>query len=354
MVFLDHLLQEGVDQRVFSAVSAWVGVDGHCVYAGNAGCLDPATGVPVTGASVFDLASLTKVLGTTPVLMHLVAEGRISPEDRLCSYLPEWRGDKAREGIRIHHLLQHTSGLPAHRPFYQELEAVPESLRREERLRLIRNIPLECCPGQRTLYSDLGFMLLKEVVENVTGEAFGGRVMAALPPGAEKKIFFPVPGGGAGVDCACTGESPVRKRRLTGEVHDENAAFIGGVDGQAGLFGTASGVGEVGQALVEAWHGMSLWLPASVLHRFIFWPEDGKRPLGFDRPSGTVSSCGSLFSKSTAGHLGFTGTSLWMDMKKKIVVVLLSNRVYYGDLNWKIRSFRPRFHDCVMQTFGQA
>ncbi|TYT74593.1 serine hydrolase domain-containing protein [Desulfobotulus mexicanus] len=354
MESLDNLLKEGVDEKVFSAVSAWVGVDGQCVYEGNAGSLDPEAGVPVTGGSIFDLASLTKVLGTTPVLMHLVSEGSISPEDFLWYYLPEWRDGKEREGIRLHHLLQHSSGLPAHRAFYQELKDVPESLRRKERLSLIRNTPLEFCPGEQTLYSDLGFMLLKEVVEKVTGEAFGPRVMAALPSGAEKKIFFPALTGGAGPDCVCTGESQVRKRLLTGEVHDENAAFMGGVDGQAGLFGTAAGVGEVGHALMEAWYGLSSWLPASVLHRFIYWPEDGKRPLGFDRPSGMKSSCGSFFSKSTAGHLGFTGTSLWMDMKNKIIVVLLSNRVYYGELNWKIRSFRPCFHDCVMRTFGLA
>ena len=354
MPALDVLLEAGVREKVFPGASAWLGVEGRCVWSGVSGNAGFSPKKKVGHDTFFDLASLTKALGTTLALMALVEKKALTLEDRLWLWLPEWRDGGLREEICLFHLLQHTSGLPAHRHFYRDWGPVAEKDREVYRLGLLRALSLESIPGERTLYSDLGFMLLKTVVERAGGRAFAQAVRSALPQGAEMNLFFPEAGilsGGEG-DFAATGVSPVRHRRLKGEVHDENAAAMGGVDGHAGLFGTAAAVGKVGMALVEAWHGDSSWRHPGVLRRFLQWPGDGKRPLGFDRPSGPQPSCGRFFSRKTAGHLGFTGSSLWMDMERKIVVVLLTNRVHYGDEHWKIRSFRPRFHDGVMEALG--
>lgn len=356
MSSLGILLQEGVREKVFPGAAAWLGIRGGGGATGVAGWAGFSPRRPVTPETLFDLASLTKVLGTTLAMMMLVEEGVLELDAPLYLWIPEWRDGGKREDIRLFHLLQHTAGLPAHREFYRDLASLPESHRREKRLDLLRCLALEAPPGERTLYSDLGFMLLKEVVERAGRMVFEQRVMAALPPHAGENLFFPVtvPEAREKFCFAATSRSPVRSRRLVGEVHDENTAVMGGVDGHAGLFGTAAAVGRVGMAILEAWHGEGIWHSSALMRRFIVWPQDGKRPLGFDRPSGDLPSCGHRFSAKTVGHLGFTGTSLWLDMERGIVVVLLSNRVHYGDAHWPIRSFRPRFHNGVMQELGQG
>ncbi|MCW7755088.1 beta-lactamase family protein [Desulfobotulus sp. H1] len=356
MKVLDELLLDGVQQKVFSGVTAWVGVGGYCVYEGAVGNAGGPGAPEVKPETLFDLASLTKILGTGLVMMRLVAAGLLKLETPLWHILPEWRDGMDREKISVRHLLEHSSGLPAHRAFYRDLASVPPGFREGERLRRIRCLPLESVPGERVCYSDIAYMLLKRAAEIRGGEPFASQVMKALPPAVRDDIFFlPArPRSGQPVSFAATGFSFDRHCFLQGEVHDENAAVMGGVDGQAGLWGTAAAVGKAGCSLLAAWQGEDVWLPPSVVQSFICWPEEGRRPPAFDRPSGTLSACGRYFSRKTVGHLGFTGTSLWMDMEKKIVVVLLSNRVYYGNLNWKIRSFRPRFHDKVVEALGKG
>lgn len=353
---LDQLLEKGVSEKVFTGASALAILDGKILYKKSVGHDGTEEKKPVSEDSCFDLASLTKILATTLVAMRLVGMGSLSLETPLHEILSEWK--KRREGreIRIFHLLQHTSGLPPFLEFFRELALVPPEKRKMERRRLLFETGLLHKPGKVTLYSDLGFMLLKEIFEEITGKPFESLVMESMPPDILKKeaLFFPSEEdrGKRRFPFVATSFSTFRNRRLYGEVHDENAAVIGGVDAHAGLFGTASGVGLFAEALLESFYGKSSWLSSEVTRQFIFWPKDGKRPYGFDRPSVGNSSSGRFFSIESIGHLGFTGTSLWMDMKRRLSVVLLSNRVYYGDDNWKIRDFRPVFHDLLVKTCG--
>lgn len=353
---LDLFMEKGVQEKVFSGAMAWASLKGKVVYEKAVGHDGSSLKNPISAESFFDLASLTKVLATTLVAMRLVESGVISLETPLCEMLPEWKNHPYGREIRLFHLLQHTSGLPAFLNFYETLSAFPLENRVQERRKLLLEIPLLQRPGLETLYSDLGFILLKEAFVEITEKPFEKLFSESLPKDFSEKerLFFPSVRNEAGVllPFVTTSFSVFRNHRLYGEVHDENAAVMGGVDGHAGLFGTASSVGSFAEILLQAWHGRSSFFSPDILGQFIFWPKDGKRPLGFDRPSGETPSSGSFFSAESIGHLGFTGTSLWMDLPRDFCVVLLTNRVCYGDDNWKIRDFRPGFHNLLMKTLG--
>lgn len=352
---LDALLEQGVSEKIFSGAQALALFEGGKIYEKSVGHDGSDVERPVCPESFFDLASLTKVLATTLVAMRLVAEGKISLEMPLAAILDEWKKGTRRE-VRLFHLLQHTAGLPAFLDLYRELAEFPLEHRVQKRRKLLSEVGLLQAPGKETLYSDLGFMLLKEAFAEVTGRPFERLVAESLPAGlAGNGLFAPSALWEKPRKTplfVATSFSAFRKRRLCGEVHDENAAVMGGLDGHAGLFGTASGVGRFAEALLDALHGTDPRLPPEVLGQFVFWPKDGKRPMGFDRPSGNPSSSGHCFSPESIGHLGFTGTSLWIDIPRKLAVILLTNRVYYGDDPWKIRDFRPVFHDLLMKTSG--
>jgi serine-type D-Ala-D-Ala carboxypeptidase len=307
-----------------------------------AGRLTGATGSPpATADTVFDLASLTKVLSTTSIAMRLVETGRPSLDARVSALVPGWQGED-RAAVTVHDLLAHSSGLPAHRPYFERYRG------RREFERAISDEPLDYPPGTASVYSDLGFILLGFALEEAAGRpldalwrSLADEVWPSLP------VRYRLPAEWL-VRAAPT--SAVRARR--GIVHDENAAALGGVAGHAGLFGTAGGVGRIARSVLCARLGESGPLASPTLvARFTARAgvPGSSRALGWDTalPS---SSCGTRMSADAFGHTGFTGTSLWIDPTKDCYVVLLSNRVYpaAGDAD-RIRTFRRALHDAVAE-----
>lgn len=298
------------------------------------------------GATLYDLASLTKVVALTTGLMLAEAEGRLQVDAPASRYLPGFRGP-GKQAVTLRHLLTHASGLPAHRPLWRE------STDWQEALVLVDGTELSAEPGSRTIYSDLGAIVLTQVLETVTGEPLDGWLSRRIfrPLGMRATRFVPVPANGDRI--APTELDGWRGRVLQGEVHDENAWWLGGISGHAGLFSNATDLLTFGEWLLE---GLSPRQP----HRAAFRPPrrlatwtrrqevvpGASRALGWDTPS-EGSSAGKRLSHMSFGHTGFTGTSLWIDPSRDLVVVLLTNRVYPSRQNTLIGGLRPAVSDCA-------
>lgn len=274
-----------------------------------------------TEETIFDLASLTKPLSTTTLVMQLVARGELRLDE------------EPRPGLTVRDLLAHASGLPAWKRLGDSRAEILEAVRRE---------PLEFPPGTRSVYSDLGFILLGAFVEEKTGEPLDARFAreVARPLGVGTRYLPPDPSR-----CApCEG--------LRGVVHDENARAMGGVAGHAGLFSNAREVAAIARALLAVWRGEAGIVAPAVVREF--WKPSGVPGstwcLGWDRPSAVGSSAGARWPKEGVGHLGFTGTSLWLDPPRGRAVVLLTNRVEPNRANQKIKLFRPLLHDAVLEA----
>ncbi|MEJ5328646.1 MAG: serine hydrolase domain-containing protein [Desulfobaccales bacterium] len=356
-----ELLAAGVGE-VYTAAAAVVGEGGVVRWQGVAGRLsrDPHS-PPATLEAVFDLASLTKPLATALAVLLLTQEERVSLEEPLRRWfsgrwLPPDKGE-----LTLMQLLTHRAGLPAWRPLFQDLLEAPPSARPGLLPRLAAAVPLEHPPDTVTLYSDLGFMMLQGVVEEVAGRPLDGfcREKIYEPLGLRRLGFNPRrwPGGDA-LPYAATEPGLISGRPAAGEVHDENAWAAGGVAGHSGLFGTAGEVFSLVSALWRAWQGEegSPFQPAGVRH-FLSRPLGAERALGFDCPPAPpeLGAAGHYFSPASVGHLGFTGTSFWLEPETGRVVVLLTNRVHLGrEDKEKIQAFRPRFHDAACWALGCA
>ncbi len=310
-------------------------------------------GKKVTPDTVFDLASLTKPLATALAVMHLVSEDKIDISEPIRGILEEVC-PRDKEEIVWAHLLCHTSGLPGYRPYFEKLLEIPESRRKPALRSMILNEPLVHPPGRKTVYSDVGFLLLQFLLEAITGKSFPRFIQEDIYPSVQVSgLFFPShtdPAAGR-LDYAATEVCPFRGL-LQGVVHDENAFAIGGAAGHAGLFGTADAVYRLLRKLLAAYLGLQTikWLRPEIVAPFFRVPENTQRTPGFDVPSRIGASCGKYFSKgNTVGHLGFTGTSFWMDLERKIIVILLTNRVHPVRENEKIKKFRPVIHDEIMR-----
>lgn len=357
---IDRLMKKGVRERVFPGAVLLVACRGEVVHHQSYGLANLYTGTPVTTETLFDLASLTKPLATALSVIKLIETGRLRLDHPLESLLPETAGtDKGP--IRIDQLLAHNSGLPDYRPFYERLGTVPLETNKSFLRKRILKEPLIVPIGRKVLYSDLGFMLLDWVIEQVSGirpDRFITQQVYA-PLALDRLFFVDLEGQMPKGSFAATEQCPWRNRVLEGWVHDENAFVSGGIQGHAGLFGTAAAVYRLLSVLLAACHRPSSsdqnedrLFRGSLVRTFLMPFEDTGRSLGFDRPSPVGSSCGALFSADTVGHLGFTGTSFWMDLERAIVVILLTNRVHPSRSNVKIRAFRPVLHDRVMEALG--
>lgn len=321
---------------------------------------------PMRRDTIFDLASLTKPFATVLAIMDLVDKGRLGLDETLGRILsPVDLKDKAELTVRL--LLVHSAGLADWKPFYQELVKHPI----EERKRLLRESILQESfaypPGKGNLYSDLGFMLLEWVIERRAGEGLGEYVRRHFyEPLGLKKTFFgsnspspesPTTKRAEPEDFAATEDCPWRKRILQGEVHDENAYALGGCSAHAGLFGTAEEVWTLANTLREHYFGTrSDYFKSETVQEFFRRQEivEGSDwALGWDTRALEGSSAGRYFSRDSVGHTGFAGTSIWMDLEKDVVAILLSNRVHprRGDPE-KMKGFRPRIHDEVMKELG--
>jgi len=361
---LQQLLESGVSKQVYTAAVALAGLKGKLLWQGAAGCLsrDPAS-APVTQKTVFDLASLTKPLATALALMVLAARGKLNLATPLGAILPHDWLPADKHPLTLASLLTHRSGLPAWRPFYEAVLAAPAPARPTLLERLAAATPLERAPDTVTDYSDLGFMLLKAVVEQVSGnnlEQFC-REEIYQPLGLNTLGFIPLPQPPQVVTTAnrtyaATEPGLIPGRAAAGEVHDENAWAAGGVAGHAGLFGTGRGVFELVAWLYQAYAGERVGpLTPETGRRFFTVPPGADRAYGFDIPSGDSiqRAAGRYFSAHSVGHLGFTGTSFWLDLETGQMIVLLTNRVHLGrDDKTKIQAFRPRFHEAASLALG--
>ena len=340
----DTLLRDAIGARAMPAAVAEAGRRTGRVWTTALGTLTyDAAARPATLETVFDLASLTKVIATTTITMRAVETGALGLETRVADLLPTWRGDD-RAGVTIRHLLDHSSGLPAHRRLWEQARG------RDAFEHLIAALPLESAPGTRAVYSDLGFMLLGFILADVLGRPLDGLWddwrRLSLP--RDTPITFGTATTAAPI--APTENDPWRGHVLRGEVHDENAAALGGVAAHAGLFGTARAVGAFARLVLQTFRSPTP-LGQPDLMRVFASPSrpDASRALGWDTMRPT-SSCGTRMTPTAIGHTGFTGTSLWIDHERDVYVVLLANRVHPTRENQALPALRPAFHDAVMDA----
>jgi CubicO group peptidase (beta-lactamase class C family) len=362
--YVKKLLIEGVENGVFAGAAAGIFYrkktkkNKIITHHGNASLVPHKR--KLQQKYIFDLASLTKPLATTLATLCLLNEKKLDLEDNLPSLLQR-NVMGARKRITLRNILNHTSGLPAHREYFKKLREVPFKERKKTLEKLILEEKLESTPGTKTEYSDLGFMLLGQIIEKKTGEPLDSFVDKKImqPFGLENKIFFKKTKGYKVTKSneknifVATEKCPWRKKVLCGQVHDDNCFVLGGIAGHSGLFGDIESVLDICVSVLDVWKKRKKHpnINHEHLHMFLNWQDqktETPRVLGFDRPSAKESSSGKLFSRSSVGHLGFTGTSFWIDPEKELVVVLLSNRVHPTRKNEKIRNFRPFFHDEVL------
>ncbi len=346
---LEGLFEEALKNRVFSGASFAVGVGDEIISQGCFGktSLSPSAD-PVNGSTFFDLASLTKPLATAMVIMELLASSEMHLEETISEIFPLGDSPEEKRGITVRQLLEHSSGLPAHKPYFRRLFATPEEHRKETLFRYIMEEPLESPPGRETVYSDLGFILLGYIIERKAGANMGSLAERFYRKHGVRELLFnpakkPVL---SGAKFAATGFAPETNKLLAGVVHDDNARASGGTAGHAGLFGTAPGVAGLLGLIYESVVGRGPLAREMVLP-FVTEPlkGSGRRGLGFDVPEGESPSSGRFFSRASVGHLGFTGTSFWLDLTDGSFAVLLTNRVLTDQSGEGIKWFRPRFHD---------
>lgn len=324
-----------------------------------------------TNETIFDVASLTKPICTTTLAMQLVAEDKLRLDDAVCQHLKEFE----HKGVTIRHLLSHSSGLPAWEAFYQMVPQadIGRPAGKKEVLESVFHEPLEYVTGSKSVYSDLGFILLGEVTERINKEPldklFAERI--ARPLGLNDTFFSPLsPAGrgqparqrvnGGGVrghdvsNFAPTEDCPWRKKVMKGEVHDQNCYAMGGVAGHAGLFSTTTDINKFITTFVASHRAEGGFLPQEVVQRFL--PFHFKLAeynttwlLGWDTPAHINSQAGQYYSKKSIGHLGYTGCSMWIDLEQDFWIVLLTNRVHPTTTNEKIRSFRPTIYNMIYE-----
>jgi len=357
MIETEKLISTAIDDGVFPGAVVAISLKGKIALHKAFGQADIFAAQPMTTDTFFDLASLTKPLATAPAIMALEHEGKLNLDQSIVELLPVLDGS-GKEKITVRQLLNHTSGLPDWRPWFIELMKVPGEQRNARLQELLIAETLDANPGKQTVYSDLGFMFLAWLVEELSKQRLDRYVNAAVYDPLHIEDLFYLDRWSVAPPLgrfAATQLCPWRNRLLKGQVDDDNTWAMGGIGGQAGLFGTAVEVCALMEALLLANGGTDLSGPftSDTISRYFERNGDG-RALGFDVPTRPGSSSGQYFSDSSVGHLGFTGTSFWADPERGLVVVLLTNRVHPFRFNEGIRSFRPKLHDMVVQELGLA
>jgi len=368
---IDRCIQTGVADKTFSGAACIASVGGKIFHRGIYGC--PSTPPPVRKLgfdALFDLASLTKPLGTGLAALLLASQNRLDLNASITKTIPELK-DAKFEKVTIDMLLEHTSGLPAVRNYGQDLERAEAKLIASERtlgtskaMTFVRaalaDLRLESEPGTKVVYSDVGFILLGLIIENIVGKPLDVYLAREVyrPLGLHDDLFFVRLDDDRGRQrllrrtFAATEDCKWRKKLLQGEVHDPNAWAMGGVAGHAGLFGTVDAVWTLVKSLWESYKGDSRVFHNGTVRRF--WTRskrlrDTTRTLAWDTPSAQNPSAGKRFSLTSVGHLGFTGTSVWIDLSTDIIGVVLTNAAHPTPegKQEKMQKFRPRVYDLI-------
>ncbi|MFN2636491.1 MAG: serine hydrolase domain-containing protein [Gemmatimonadaceae bacterium] len=344
---LDKIVKTAIEEAVAPGVAIAVGRNGHIAYMKGYGYIDwnqPGSS-PVDTNTLYDLASLTKVIATTTVAMILEEQGQLDINRTISSYLPEFNSPEKAQ-ITVKQILTHSGGLEAGANIYSTARG------REQYLQQISARPLEYTPGTNMIYSDWDMILLQLVMERITGKT--------LDVLATEKVFKPLgmndtqfqPPTSLRSRIAPTQVDDARGGLLWGTVHDENAWAMGGVAGHAGLFSTAKDLALFSMMILnggEGQNGVRLVKPATIARWTARQGKESTRTLGWDSPDGG-SSAGQFFSPWSFGHTGFTGTSIWIDPEKDLFVVVLTNRVNPTRSNTRHVQLRRDVADAVQQA----
>ena len=355
-------LNNGLKQGVYPGAVLLVSKGHDIVFFSNTGNrAQTPHPLPMEKDTIFDLASLTKPLATTLAIMKLVNDGMLDLDVPISSIIKPfpWK-DKSDITVRL--LLNHSSGMKDWRPFYLQLIKHPQQERKSIVRRLVMEEPLVNRPKKVSLYSDLGFMILEWIIEIISGKDMSPYCNDAFFYFLGlQNLYFDNTGDDSENSkklCAATENCPWRGEIIQGHVHDENAYALGGYSGHAGLFGTAKDIFILLNELINIYHGDSTGILKTEIVRTFFTRQNivsgSTWALGWDTPSAKNSSSGDYFSPTSIGHLGFTGTSVWVDLERQMSILLLTNRIHPERTNIKIRDFRPKIHNLVMSEFAYA
>ena len=345
------LLREAIEQRAFPGAALAVTHRGTLIASQGFGRFTyDSTSPEVHAGTVFDLASLTKVISTTAIAMVLYERGLLHLESPVASILPDFvslappQQRAEREAVTVRMLLAHSSGLPAYVKLFETART------RDELILAALTAPLFAAPGSKADYSDIGFILLGEILEHLAGSAldvFAGNEIFA-PLGMSRTRFNP-PADWKSAVPPTEDDRTFRHRVVQGEVNDENAWVMGGVAGHAGLFASATDVARFAECMLRG--GSPILKPPTVelFTRRESSPIGTSRALGWDTPS-QPSSSGAHYSPRSFGHLGFTGTSLWIDPERQLSVTLLTNRNWPDRSPQAIKAIRPQVHDAIVEA----
>ena len=371
---VEQAFNEAVEGGVIPGATVMVRVGQDIAFQGAFGFRSIVpTRTPMKIDTVFDLSSLTKALATSVAAMVLTRDGKLGLGDRVTRFFHNF-GVHGKSGVTFRHLLAHCSGLAAWRPFHDRIATIEKGGKvnfmashgaKEFTYEEIHRERPAAAPATKAIYSDLNFILLGETIEKVS--------TLPLNRFCRDKIFRPLELRSTDfIDTALvrlrrlervpemfapTEICPSRGRLLVGEVDDENAYAMGGVAGHAGLFAPVQEVDSIAARLIACWAGRSDFIPQAIAREF--WTRDrtvadSTWALGWDTPSPQASSSGRRFSPAAVGHLGFTGTSIWIEPAREIAVSLMTNRVHPRRDNQAIRQFRPRIHDLIMEAIDGA
>ena len=345
------LLREGIAARAFPGCSLVVLHRGELIVSTGLGRFTYEPQSPeVTPTTIFDIASLTKIVASTAMAMVLYQRGLLDLDLPVDSIMREFaiKSDPRREEVTIRSLLAHTSGLPSYVRLFESART------REELVLAACRTPLAAAPGERTEYSDIGFIILGETLARIADEAldqfcrreiFGPAGMANTcfnPPPALRQLIPPT-----------ENDLAFRHRVVQGEVHDENASVLGGAAGHAGVFAEATDLARFAQVILHPEWGIFCPETLKVFANRESSQIGNGRALGFDIPS-QPSQSGRYFSHSSLGHLGFTGASLWMDPERDLAVALLSNRTWPDRSSQQIKQVRPAVHDAIVEALEKG
>ena len=370
---IDRSIQTALFHKTFSGAACIASVGGNIFHRGVYGCLKQPPPLQKVGhETLFDLASLTKPLATGLAALIMSSKGRLDIGVDLLTALPELRDTRFRD-VAVDMLLDHTAGFPAFKDYWKMIEeqtANQKTLGTANALplmkKLISETSFEYSPGTKTIYSDIGFMVLAWIIESASELPLDVYLERTIyrDLGIDNNLFFL-----RNDDLkkrkliqrrqfVATEDCPWRKKFLQSDVHDRNAWAIGGVAGHAGLFGTADAVWKLCYALLEGYHGRSPYFLSGGVRKF--WTRSKRhanstRALAWDTPSAQGSMAGLRFSRGSVGHLGYTGTSIWIDLSNDVIGVVLTNSVHPGPDNKPdaMKKFRPHIYELISK-YGES
>jgi serine-type D-Ala-D-Ala carboxypeptidase len=349
------VLKDAISARAFPAASIAVTHNDRLIALKAFGNFTYEKDSPLmTSATLFDLASVTKALATTTMAMILYERGLLELEAPLIGIVPEFMADTCgepdprRRDVTFRMLLAHSSGLPAYEKLFLKAQS------HDDLLRAAFTTSLSTDPGTRAEYSDIGFILLGAALERIAGESLDVFCQREVfGPLAMIHTIFNPPTHTRGQIPPTADDRTFRKRIIQGEVQDENAGVLGGVAGHAGLFSTAEDLARFAHVMLDGGHTVLRPETVALFTRRESAPPGTSRALGWDTPS-AGSQSGKYFGPRSFGHLGYTGTSLWIDPDRQLSITLLTNRTWPDCANPAIKEVRPKFHDAIVEALNAS